>query len=464
MVIEYQNPYYDLAAVRDPIMMFFGRVHELRRILSAIANKQSISLVGSLHMGKSSTLHCVCLPEIQQRFELDLSHHLLVLIDLRDYFQKTSHDFFTTVSDQIIAQNRGRVMLVRSAERGEGEFSSLLDQIKEQRFHLVLLMDAFDNVTRNKQFSPEFFSFLRAKATQGKVSYVTASLASLDKVCHQGIEDSPFFNIFSICNLEPLLPEEAKALITKPAEQAGLPFTQAEVAWILARAGRHPFYLQRLCHYVFEEKSFYPSQEIDRQRVTKQAYHDLLPHFEATWIRLPEPQQELLKDEAQSPGTHRREQLPELSESALFRRFVRRTCQLRLFEMTQAALENILDDIDNTRALGDSDLKQLKLVSQHMKKGAFPSTVERGFAVREVLNEALERMRATTTRSDSAPDWKLYNILYYRYFRHHLKHEQIAARLGYSTRQYYRARKTAIETLLNMIIEMETIANRDDDE
>ncbi len=61
-------------------------------------------------------------------------------------------------------------------------------------------------------------------------------------------------------------------------------------------------------------------------------------------------------------------------------------------------------------------------------------------------------------------DWRLYNILHYRYFKNHLKNEQIAARLEFtSTRQYFRERNKAITALLNILLEMEASLGNDDE-
>lgn len=76
--------------------------------------------------------------------------------------------------------------------------------------------------------------------------------------------------------------------------------------------------------------------------------------------------------------------------------------------------------------------------------------------IREVLTEAFERLRGSGYRTDSGPAWKSYNILYYRYFKHHLKNDQIVARMEFtSTRQYFRERKKAIEALYTILLEME---------
>ncbi|HEU5230605.1 MAG TPA: ATP-binding protein, partial [Ktedonobacteraceae bacterium] len=183
------NPYYNMTAVRDP-QMFYGRTRLLGMLFSALANRQCISLVGSRGIGKSSVLQYMKLAEVQQQFGFDSSHYILVLIDLREYLRKTADDFFDTVSKHIVAQCLGRLAVKLPEEEGVDQFSSVIDQVADQGFHIVLLMDAFDNITRNDNFDPEFFSFLRAWATMGKVSYVTASIAPLYEVCHRGIKDS----------------------------------------------------------------------------------------------------------------------------------------------------------------------------------------------------------------------------------------------------------------------------------
>ncbi len=73
-----------------------------------------------------------------------------------------------------------------------------------------------------------------------------------------------------------------------------------------------------------------------------------------------------------------------------------------------------------------------------------------------MLTEAFERLRGNGYRTDTGSTWKSYNILYYRYFKHHLKNDQIAGRLEFtSTRQFFRERKKAIEALYSVLLEME---------
>jgi len=452
------NPFYNKAMIRE-LDMFFGRRELLRRVYEMVSHRQSASLVGPRGIGKSSLLWYASLPEVQSQFQFDLNRHIFVFLDLREYLQKTYNDFFQSVSKAIIAQGAKVGLALQMEGQGEDAFSNVLDQVAEQDFFPVLLLDAFDKVTLNKHFDLEFFEFLRAHASIGLVSYVTATLAPLYDVCHRGIAGSPFFNIFYTYTLESLTDEEARELITAPAERVGMSFTEAEVALILSLAGQHPFFIQRVCYVLFEEKLLLQDGgEIDEQRFKNHAYKDLLPLFEDTWGQLSEEQHMLLRDEAQQKGKQQRE-LCELSESAFFRQFVRETCQTGLFRLTVADLEDALDKIHDLKALGEANLRLMKAVTQRLKRYAFPSIVEKGIVIREVLYEAFERLRgSTTTRNDSAPEWQFYNILYYRYFKHHMKHEQIVARLGISSlRKYYRERNKATEALLTILFEMDRV-------
>lgn len=448
------NPYFNLATIRNP-EMFFGRTLLLRRFYETVFNRQSVSLLGPRHIGKSSFLWCVALPEMQARFPYDLSRHIFVFLDLREYLQKTCEDFFHHVSKELILQSAKVGLSLQAESKGEDEFSSVLDQIAEQGFFPVLLLDGFDKVTRNEHFGPEFFWFLRAQASMGLVSYITASMKSLYEVCHPDIVGSPFFNIFYVYSLDAFALEEARALITIPAKRAALPFLEEEVELVLKLAGRHPFFIQRICHALYEEKLLHGGGEVDEQRLKNLAYKDLHPRFHSIWEELSAVHQLQLQDEAQQKGNQQRE-LPELSESQLFRHFVRKTCEVELFRMTTEELDEALDKIDNPQALGMTNLRLMRIVVHRLGKDAALSTTKRGMVIREILNEALERLRGSGSRTESAPEWRHYNILHYRYFKHQLKNEHISARLGFtSIRQFYRERNKALELFLNVLFEME---------
>src|SRR5258706_4004416 len=192
-----------------------------------------------------------------------------------------------------------------------------------------------------------------------------------------------------------------------------MPLTSYEIELVLKLAGRHPYFIQRTCYLLYEQKLQHRSGEFDVQYIKSQAYEDLLPVFSDIWEQLSEADQKLLRDEAVQKGNQLRK-LPELSESLLFRHFVRKTCQIVLFHMDANKLVDALEKIDEPSALGEGELRLMKVVSQRLKQDTLPTIVEKGMAIREVLNEALKRLRGAGTQADSAPDWKHYNILYYR--------------------------------------------------
>jgi hypothetical protein len=449
------NPYFSKAMIQDP-KMFFGRSDLLRCVYEVVAHRQCASIVGPRGIGKSSFLWYASQPEVQAQFPFDLNRHLFVFLDLRNYLNKTCEDFFHKVSKAIIADGKKCGLTLQSDGKGEDEFSSILDQVKETNFFPVLLLDAFDKVTLNEHFDPEFFEFLRAHASLGQVSYVTASIAPLSEICHSGVAGSPFFNIFYTYPMGALSPEEARTLITLPAQESGVAFSNSEIALVLKWAGRHPFFIQRICYLLWEQKQ--NIGKIDVKQLKDQSYKELAPVFEDIWEQLSERQKEVLQDEAQQKENQQRK-FPELSESAIFRLFIRTICRTGFFSLTITELKEALEKIGDLAALGETNLRLMKVISLRTKNQDMPATFDKGRSIHAVLNEALQVLRGSGMQSTSAADWKHYNILYYRYFKYRHKNEQIAARLDMSVRQYYRERDKAIEALCQELVKMEMDAD-----
>ncbi|HVU66031.1 MAG TPA: hypothetical protein VHD63_02830, partial [Ktedonobacteraceae bacterium] len=330
-------------------------------------------------------------------------------------------------------------------------------------FYPVLLMDGFQKITRNPNFDPRFFAFMRSQANSGRVSYITSSLTTLDQCCHAYVEGSPFFNIFIPYRLGPLTEEEAHQLITQPAAAAGIPFTEEEVRRITVLAGRHPFFIQRIAFLLFREKT--QEHQSHAQQLTNEMYQDLLPHFKDIWEHsLETTEREILKEEALWKHVPQR-RLPELSESALFLQFVRNTCNIQLVDITPEALEFVLENYRDTRVLAESELIHLYLFSlstQHISRQL--TLNDKAIYVRKILQEARDRLAPLNKpHSDTDADWQSINILNYRYFREHMKNEVLAERIGISVRQLHRERKIAIQLLRNELIEMESKAKEEID-
>jgi hypothetical protein len=148
-----------------------------------------------------------------------------------------------------------------------------------------------------------------------------------------------------------------------------------------------------------------------------------------------------------------RRKMPELSECNLFRKKAREFVQIDGPEISPKDLKDALDHIEDSEFLGNSRLAEMHYVALNVK--ANPQA-KKGVLVIELLKAGFERMRPLGSRTDSAPEWRFYNILWYHYFRYHLQNSQTSARLGIgSMRQFYREQDRAIQTLLKEILDLE---------
>jgi hypothetical protein len=448
------NPYYDFNAIHDP-SRFFGREDQVRQLLEACDRKQNLSVTGSRHSGKTSLLNYLMNPTLHQKWRDNLQQHIFVLVDLRTYLEKTRDDFFDSVCEQIYTYGQQQASSLKRANcSGEDQFSRLLKDLHKAGFHIVLLLDAFDNIVKNRQFDANFFSFLRFPATRGWVSYITASIKPLyELVISRPEVDSPFFNIFKNCPLGPFTHDEAEQLIITPASATPYPFTPKEAEWILEQAGRHPFFLQVVCGFLFDEKCRQFDGGVDLEHVRERAYQELVPHFDQLWNDLTSEQQKNLKHELLQQSSIQYK-FPELSESWLFRKRIREKFQVDLFDISSKEVKEALDNLGNLALLQECKLAETHYVSIRNKDNN-ASVNKKGRLVLEFLKLGFERMRPGDIRSDSAPEWRLYNILYYHYFKYHLANGQTAARLSISRRQFYREQEKALQALTKELLELE---------
>jgi hypothetical protein len=437
--------------VRDPDL-FFGRGDDLRRVYEAIYHQQCLSIVGSRHIGKSSLLGFLRSQDFQRRFGYDFDKYILAFIDMGEQPQKTHEQFLSFVSKELIKQSQKRLSMEMLRGRSIDDFRDFINDVKDGGYHPVLLLDEFDSITSMPQFDLSFFSFLRAQANAGRISYSTASSASLDKVCHSGIVGSPFFNIFVKHDLGPLTKEEALELVGIPCQKAGYPFTDTEREWILNIAGRHPFFLQRASYFLFEEKRQPDTTMLDFARIETQVWDQLLPHFQYIWKHLDEQKREQLAWEARLNNARQR-MLPEFSESLLFRKLVRKEWNIDLSIITIEDLEKLLEHLDDLKFLGESKLNVLNAVYIEASHRNL-SIVEKGILVKKVLMSAIDTLKIAGIHKKEGYDYRLYEIIKSCY-RDKKKNEQVAASLGISTRQFFRDRKNALGALLKILLEME---------
>jgi hypothetical protein len=458
MKAMFRNPFQALNPISEPDM-FFGPFAVLNRLLSAAASKQNVSLLGSRHSGKTTLLRCMMLSTLQNQFGFDFNHHIFIYFDVRNCLRRTCDGFLEFLCEEIITACRERVDISPSSKTGEDRFMNLLRQLKAQHFYPVLLLDAFDTITSSKAFDPQFFMFLRAQATAGLVSYVTASIKPLTEISHPAVQGSPFFNIFAVFRAMPLALDEARNLIMIPSLRAGCPFTDKERERIVSLTGGHPFFIQRACYLLFEQRCARQDDgndhDSDLDNLEAALYEDLSSHFEYLWNDLNAAQ----KKEARRKDTSVWEKnFPELAASPLFRRYALAPRKLPASGELVENLKEALKHLDSPALLARSRFRQLKIVSARFEQTGATSAFEEGKAVREVFYEALEMLKGEGTRTDTDPAWLAYNILSYTYFhkRSYLTQQAIATKyLAISLRQYHREKDEAIIALCDCLLEME---------
>jgi len=450
------NPYFHSNAIDDP-KAFFGRGEILNRLYSLVGSKQNVSLVGLRRIGKSSLLNCLRAEEIQLRYaENDLVNYIFVTVDLTRYPQHKPEDFLAFVTRRIVEESHGRVKLKISQPINTQAFDDLLTSINREGLYVVLLLDEFGSVLRNSNFDASFLGFLRSLANAKQVSYVTASRVPLDRMSHDGLVHSPFFNIFHTLELGRLETEEAKELITLPARNANCPFSDMDVKMMLDIAGRHPFFIQRACYSLFEKRCRRTESEDHNEQISleREVYGQLRPHFTYEWEHLDNEQRDAVQNEARRISALRRT-LPELTESSLFRRFVCEVCGISPYKIDVIHLKDALNRLGDPRYLGDSQFGYLNAIYKVSPNNELPAlTTERGLLVSSFLRQAIEKLRPQGSRSETSPEWLLYNVLYFPYVAN-LTNSQAAARMGLSLRQFQRKLNDGLDALLRIIISME---------
>ncbi len=465
-----ENPFNSPTTIQDS-EKFIGRDSYLRRLFSTLKNGQNASLVGPRRIGKTSLLNGLRDEVVQKNYQFDGTKFLFLYIDLQERLLKPRANFLSDMN--LILRQQGRAYLagLKREEEEDEEFILLLTRLHERGLHPVLLLDTFDLVTRYKRANADLFGFLRAQTSVRLVSYVTASVASLRKILPVDDKASPFFNIFQTIRVEAFSKQEARELLTVFSQRAGLPFTEAEVSWVLDMAGYHPYFLQQVGSVFFEEKLLRGTKGVRLAQVRKEAYQSLEDHFQDCWEQLqPEDQQRLMDEIEQMEWEDGR--YPELSTGALFRDYLHsmEVSQSAGVEISVPEIEStseingshfsaMLKNLKDTANLGQSELVHLLCITEEAEQEGANSPIAKGMIVFRVLKGIFETMQGQDERSDTDQSWLYYNILYYRYFgKAQMNHAAIARRLALSTRQYYRLHNRAIARLWQGLQELEARA------
>lgn len=245
------NPYLNRNMIRDK-KFFYGRRKEVATIFSRIgaARPQSVSIVGERRIGKSSLLYFINDPENRDDYLDDSSSYIFLFMDFQEKRRGTAEEFFNSLFELLEQEAADR--LGELPEPGYDGFKQVCELIDRDGLKLVMLFDEFEAITKNRNFEPEFFAFLRSLANNYNVAYVTSSVKNLQEMCHnREISDSPFFNIFSNLNLGAFTVQEAKKFVSEPSREAGNPLEE-HFETVVELGGWFPFYMAIACSNLFD--------------------------------------------------------------------------------------------------------------------------------------------------------------------------------------------------------------------
>ncbi|MBK8903648.1 MAG: CHAT domain-containing protein [Anaerolineaceae bacterium] len=245
------NPYAVRAVIRDK-GAFYGRSNELTDIFTRLSAMQSCSIVGPRRIGKSSLLYH--LTQTYQQHLPDAQNYIFAYIDLQELSGLGADDFFDTAVFELHQASEHPEFLDMDLNRygNMREFRRLLIRLRSTGLKLVLCLDEFEMLSKNENFSVDFFTYLRGLCSNYDLALITSSRTSLYELCHKGgLQTSQFWNIFVELGLGLMSDKEALTLITEPFKQTGRELHHEEISFIEEWAGRHPFFIQTCCYHLF---------------------------------------------------------------------------------------------------------------------------------------------------------------------------------------------------------------------
>lgn len=289
---QLQNPFTYGNPISDP-ERFFGRRREIEQVFSRLTNAEheSSSLVGSRRIGKTSLLKHIAHPDVRRRFGLDSQRYIFIYIDLQMLEHSTTPiRLWQRLLAKIApycqdAQIKQLIKELRAAEEIDNfALADLFDAIDAVGQHLVLLLDEFENVTKNENFDVGFFYGLRSLAIQHNLSLVTSSGQELIELTHsEAIRSSPFFNIFANINVGLFSEEESRQLIEAYLTNTDVQFSSTSTDTILDVAGTHPFFLQVAGHFMFQAYQKDLGMAERDEYLLSRFDPEAAPHFDHYW-------------------------------------------------------------------------------------------------------------------------------------------------------------------------------------
>jgi hypothetical protein len=295
------NPYTPGSPVPDA-RMFYGRTYELSEIGAFLRNAQSVSIIGPAGIGKTSLMQHLMRAEVKIALGIG-AENLLVSIDCGQLESSRQDEIFAHFCARMAAALRIQGLepepaLEDIASNPTWSTCELaVRKLNQRGLRVVLMLDDFEQLARNPHVDVRFYNGLRSAAGRLRLAFLTGSTRPLiELTCFdhsKKILSSPFFNIFAQLFLSLLSEPEARALIRRPMEVAGMVVSAQLEDFIYQLAGGHPYGLQTACSHASDNPD-------DLFKIKQQTRQDLEPFFQSIWQDLSPAEREALRDTAKA--------------------------------------------------------------------------------------------------------------------------------------------------------------------
>jgi hypothetical protein len=248
--------------------------------------------VGERRTGKTSLLKILAHPDMQKKYGLDPQKYTFIYQDFLFLDESTVPTrFWQRVLKAVrraVASHEEVVAEIDFALKADTIDNYALDDIftlvDEEDLYIVLLLDEFEHVTRNKNFDNDFFGGLRALAIHHNLALITSSRQDLVQLTHSDeVRSSPFFNIFATINQRNFTEQDATELIDKYLDSTGVRFLLSELNVIFAIAGYNPYFLQMTCHHLFSAHQQGLDETARRRFLIDEARREVNALFNDIW-------------------------------------------------------------------------------------------------------------------------------------------------------------------------------------
>jgi hypothetical protein len=266
------TPYTPGRRVTDEAM-FFGRDAEHAALVEALAAGGHVAIVAARSFGASSLLHHVAAHTAEPQ--------LAAVADLKDPAWQTRPALLNGVWSQWWARVKpGHTVAVGTL----AEFATAARKLHAAGFQPRLFLDELEQlVWRPGVFDDALFDAWLELGREGAIGFVATTHVAPAELFAQGGYQTRFYDLFRQFDLGLLDGDAAWALLTTPAERAGLAVPAGAAEALLAQAGPQPFFLQLAGYYLLMALA---EGEFDLAPVMRRFQAAAAPHWQELWDSL----------------------------------------------------------------------------------------------------------------------------------------------------------------------------------